>query len=359
MRPTRPDPRANGAPVTHVVILDGTMSSVARGAETNAGLLWKLLAQTPSPQVRVFYEPGIQWRGLRNAVEVMAGIGLNRQIRRAYRWLALGWRPGDRVYLFGYSRGAYGVRSLAGVIDRHGLLRPDAASMRNTEFVYSYYRERRDSPYAPLFSRRYCWPKTAVQVEMIGVWDTVKALGFRWPLVWRLAPNTTEFHNDQLSSIVKRGYHALARDERRMAFEPVLWRCPKGWSGQMEQVWFRGTHGDVGGQLSGFDAARPLANGPLVWILSKAEAAGLTLPSGWAARFVVDNTAPSTGMNRGFGILFVTRRARVIGQDPSERLYDGGTAPMPRPKGLGGILQMRHRLGSALQVLRRIGQRPG
>lgn len=317
-------------PMTHVVILDGTMSSVARGYETNAGLLWKLLAGSPATNVRIFYEPGIQWRGVRNALEVMAGIGINRQIRRVYRWLALGWRPGDRVYLFGYSRGAYGVRSLAGVIDQHGLLRPEQASMRNTEFIYSYYRERRASPFAPRFSQKYCWEKGACQIEMIGVWDTVKALGFRWPLIWHLAPNATEFHNDQLSSIVKRGYHALARDERRAAFSPVLWRSKPGWKGQIEQVWFRGTHGDVGGQLSGFMAARPLANGPLVWILGKAQNAGLKMPEGWADAFPIDEDAPSVGMNNGFGRLFVTRRARVIGADPSERMFDGSPVPMPR-----------------------------
>ncbi len=339
---TDPRPDTARAPMTHVVILDGTMSSVERGFETNAGLLWKLLAEHNAPDVRVFYEPGIQWRGVRNALEVIAGIGINRQIRRAYRWLALGWRPGDRVFLFGYSRGAYGVRSLAGVIDLHGLLQPEHATMRNTEFVYSYYRERRASPFAPRFSKRYCWPAdTSPAVEMIGVWDTVKALGLRIPVLWRLAPNATEFHNDQLSRIVKRGYHALARDERRRAFSPVLWRSRPDWSGQMQQVWFPGSHGDVGGQLNGFTPARRLSNGPLVWMLELAEAAGLALPKDWQARYPVDLNAPSAGMNRGFGRLFFSRRMRVIGVDPSERMFDGSPLPLPRPRRLR-IPKLRH-----------------
>ncbi len=339
------------APVIHVVILDGTMSSSLPGHETNAGLLWKLLTKAPNRELRVFYEPGIQWRGLSNAIEVIAGIGINRQIQRAYRWLALNWRPGDRVYLFGYSRGAYGVRSLAGVIDQHGMLRAEHASIRKTQFIYAYYRDRRNSPFADRFSNKYCWDKTAFKIEMIGVWDTVKALGIRWPLIWRLLPDATEFHNDQLSAVVNRGYHALARDERRVAFSPVLWRTRPGWSGEIEQVWFRGSHGDIGGQLHGFQSARPLANRSLVWMLDRAADAQLPLPDGWAEQFVTDKNAPSAGMNRGFGRLFITRRARVIGADRSESMYDGTPVPMPRaPRSL------RSRLRGAFQIFEKKGE---
>jgi len=337
-------------PKTHVIILDGTMSSILRCHETNAGLLWKLLVRRNDPNTNIHYEPGIQWRGYRKSIEVIAGIGLNRQIQRAYLWLSKRWRPGDRIFLFGYSRGAYAVRSLAGVIDENGLLKPEHATVRNTEFLYRYYQERRNSPFAPLFSRRYCWPKQSVEIEMIGVWDTVKALGLRWPLVWRLVPMATEFHNDQLSGIVKSGYHALARDERRVAFAPALWHCPPNWDGHVEQVWFRGCHGDVGGQLSGFHAARELSNGPLTWMLQKAEAEGLALPDGWAAGFPHDPDAPSIGMNRGFGWMFRYRRARAIGVDPSERMFDGTTVPvkLKHSARIGKILRNRPRFSTLL-----------
>lgn len=312
--------RSAHTPTDHVVILDGTMSSLMPGSETNAGLAYKLIRDRRDPHVTLFYEPGIQWQGWRRSVEVIAGIGINRQIRRAYQFLAHRYRPGDRIFLMGYSRGAYAVRSLAGVIDQLGLLRPDEATEQRVRQLYAYYQDRRDSPYGARFSERYC--HQGVQIEMVGVWDTVKALGLNVPLLSRLAPITTEFHSDQLSDAVRHGYHALALDERRVMFEPVLWRCPPGWDGHVEQVWFRGTHGDIGGQLSGFAPARELANIPLVWMLEQAEACGLRLPDGWQTRFPRDADAQSVGMNRVWGKLFVVRRKRKVGQDRSESLHD-------------------------------------
>ena len=100
-------------PVTHVVILDGTMSSLEPGNETNAGLTYRLCREMGS-QLSIYYEPGLQWRDWRSARDVIMGRGINRQIRRAYGYLASRYRPGDRIFLFGYSRGAYAVRSLAG-----------------------------------------------------------------------------------------------------------------------------------------------------------------------------------------------------------------------------------------------------
>lgn len=309
------------SPRTFVVILDGTMSSLAPGEETNAGLLFGLLGEGARPDLEVWYEPGIQWRGWKKALEVIAGIGLNRQIRRAYRFLAQGWRPGDRIFLFGYSRGAFAVRSLAGVIARNGLLRPEHASRRNTEHLYRYYRERRASRFAALFARRYCWPPGSVPIEMIGVWDTVEALGLRWPILWRLVPQASEFHSANIGPNVRVGVHALAHDERRVAFTPVPWTTTEADRARVEQVWFPGTHGDIGGQLGGVAAARGLSNLTLGWMLDRAEAEGLPLPKDWRARFPADPLAPSVGMNAGFGKLFLARRARAIGNDPSERVH--------------------------------------
>lgn len=95
----------------------------------------------------------------------------------------------------------------------------------------------------------------------------------------------------------------------------------------MEQVWFRGTHGDVGGQLAGFEGARPLANIPLVWMLGKAEGCGLALPEGWRARFPCDPDAPSAGSMSGWGKLFLLRRRRLVGQDPSESVHPTAERP--------------------------------
>jgi hypothetical protein len=103
-----------------------------------------LLSDLPqAAHVTLYYEPGIQWRGFRRAHEVVAGVGINRQIRRAYLFLARNYRPGDRVVLMGYSRGAYAVRSLAGLIDRMGLLRAAQIDEETLDRVYTSIARRR------------------------------------------------------------------------------------------------------------------------------------------------------------------------------------------------------------------------
>ena len=320
---------AGGAPkrgrVDHVVILDGTLSSLDPGYETNAGLVYKLLSEvTPKRRVSVYYEAGIQWEGWRRSNDVIQGHGINRQIRRAYGFLASRYQPGDRIYLMGYSRGAYAVRSLAGIIDQVGLLRADAATMRNVTTAYRHYQLTPDSDTARAFAAIHCHPH--VEVEMVGVWDTVKALGIRFPLLWMLSEAKHSFHNHRLGSSIRFGFHALAMHENRAAFAPVLWDCPEGREARVEQVWFRGAHGDIGGQLGTFMAARPLANIPLVWMLERAEGCGMPLPDGWRARFPCDPDAPAVGAWRSWAKFFLLRRRRPIGLSLSEAVH-----PTARP----------------------------
>ncbi len=305
--------------VTHLVILDGTMSSLETGHETNAGQAYKLASEMGSA-ISIYYEPGLQWVEWRSARDVIMGRGINRQIKRAYGYLASRYHPGDRIFLMGYSRGAYAVRSLAGVIDCVGLLRADHATERNIREVYRHYESTPGSDAAARFSKAFCYD--SVGIEMIGVWDTVKSLGINAPVLWRLSEEMHAFHNHDLSSNVKNGFHALALNENRVAYKPVLWTTHDAFEGRVEQVWFPGSHGDVGGQLGGFLAARPLANIPFVWMMSRAEESGLPLPEGWQSRFEQDASAPSVGNWRGFGKIFMTRRRRIVGRDPSERLHE-------------------------------------
>ena len=305
--------------VTHLIILDGTMSSLDPGCETNAGVAYKLASEMGS-KLSIYYEPGLQWIDWRSARDVMMGRGINRQIKRAYGYLASRYHPGDQIYFMGYSRGAYAVRSLAGAIDQVGLLRAEHATERNIRDLYRYYECNPKSYAAQTFSKSFC--HESVCIEMIGVWDTVKSLGINAPVLWRLSEPKHAFHGHELSGVVKSGFHALALNESRVAYKPVLWTTHDGFKGHVEQVWFPGSHGDVGGQLSGFEAARPLANIPLVWLLSRAEESGLPLPAGWRLRFPQDAKAPSVGNWRGFGKIFMTRRKRIVGKDPSERLHE-------------------------------------
>jgi len=301
------------------------MSSLDPGMETHAGTTYKLLCELPGAvRPSLYYEAGVQWPNWRRTHEVAFGRGINRQIRRAYGYLASRYRPGDRIVLLGYSRGAYAVRSLAGVIDSVGLLQAMHATERNVMQAYRHYECGPSSEAAQAFARRYCHDRA--EVEMVGVWDTVKALGVRLPLFWKFTAQHHDFHNHELGQVVRHGFHALALNETREAFAPVLWSCPPDYSGRVEQVWFRGTHGDIGGHLNGEEASRPLANIPLVWMLDKLEACDVALPRGWRARFPSDVTAPSVGTLRGWGKLFLLRRRRVPGRDRSESLHPTAAA---------------------------------
>ncbi len=326
-------------PAVHVIILDGTMSTLDPGYETNAGLTFKLLCEAGRhANLTVYYEAGIQWRDWSGTYGVMTGKGLNRQIERAYGVLASRYRPGDKIVLVGYSRGAYAVRSLAGVIDIIGLVRDDCATERNIRQAYRHYRTGGRSRFAQTFRALYCHDR--IEIEAVAVWDTVKALGLRLPILWRWSEAQHNFHNHRLGLIVRHGFHALALDETREAYVPILWDCTPDYRGDMQQVWFRGTHGDVGGQIGDRMVARPLANIPLVWMLDRLEGCGLPLPDGWRVRFPCDPAAPSIGAWYGWGKLFLSRRRRVTGVDRSECVH-------PTAQG--------HRRAGTLRVLARDG----
>ena len=310
-------------PQTHLIILDGTMSTLKPNCETNAGLAYRL-AQEMGGQISIYYEPGLQWSDWRSIRDVAEGRGINRQIRRAYGYLASRYRKGDRIFLMGYSRGAYAVRSLAGIIDRVGLLTREHATERNIRQAYRLYECQQQQGAGEAFAKIHCRPE--VPIEMIGVWDTVKSLGINAPVLWRLSVARHSFHNHALGACVKRGFHALAHDETRVVYRPVLWESDPDRPDQIQQVWFRGSHGDVGGQLDGRKETRPLSNIPLVWMLEQAENSGLALPENWKDRFEQDAAAPSMGNWTGWGKMFITRRKRVVGGDPSERLHESLTS---------------------------------
>jgi uncharacterized protein (DUF2235 family) len=293
------------------------MSTLEPGRETNAGLTYRLLQEVEG--VSLFYEAGAQWTDWRKTPDVITGRGINRKIKRAYGYLASRYREGDRIYLLGYSRGAYAVRSLAGVIDRVGLLRARHATERNIQQIYRLYQYSPNSVSAHRFAEKYCHPTP--KIEAVGVWDTVKALGLRLPLLWRLSENEHDFHNHELGASVRHGFHALAHDETRQAFAPVLWSTPSDGSDRVQQVWFRGTHADIGGQLAGDLACRPLSNIPLVWMLEKLEETGLPLPKGWQSRFPQDVSAPWLGLWKGLGKFFLFRKSRQICTTPTEERH--------------------------------------
>lgn len=319
-------------PLTHVILIDGTFASLAEGRRSSVGRIHRMLTGGYGPTngdlMRVFYAQGQQWNRWRTIPELAMGRGLTLRIIDAYGWLASRYRPGDRVYMFGYSRGAFAVRSLAGMIARVGLLRPDAATERNIRLAWRYYSEGGSDAVIATFRRRR--GQDDVPIQMLGCFDTVMALGIRLPVLWMLTEPRFRFHDTHMAGNVLQGFQALALDETRAAFAPVMWDDSND-AQRIEQMWFRGAHADIGGQLSGFEYARPLANIPLVWMLRHAQEQGLPMPQDWQRHFECDATAPSIGSWRRWGKAFLARAPRLAGQYQTENLHQTVPRPYPGP----------------------------
>jgi len=318
-------------------MIDGTFASLTQGQRSSIARIYAMLSgergRLPAP-VQIHYAPGQQWEAWRTLPKLAMGSTLERQICDAYGWLARRWRPGNPLFFFGYSRGAFAVRSLAGMIGRVGLLTHDRATRPNIQKAWELYRNGRDGVVERL-DPALCHP--SVPIRMIGVFDTVTALGIRLPILWMLTDPRFRFHDAHLGAEVEHGLQALALDETRATFQPLLWDSSSA-PGRVEQMWFRGCHPDVGGQLSGLEYARPLANIPLVWMMTRAEELGLPLPQDWRAHFPCDPTAPSVGSWRSWGKAFLARAPRLAGADPSEMLHDSVPRPYTGPALLTGDL---------------------
>lgn len=323
-------------PVTHVVLIDGTFASLMEGRSSNIGQIYRLLRPLRGAGLRVHYAAGQQWEAWRGLMGLMMDHGLGGRILTAYGWLASRYRPGDRIYLLGYSRGAFAIRSLAAMIERVGLLRAEAATERHIRLIWRAYRNGPATDHPPELRARLCHDR--VPIAFLGAFDTVMALGIRLPILWMLTEPRFRFHDQHLGQDVARGAQALALSETRAAFQPILWDSTGREPGTIAQMWFRGVHADIGGQLLGDEGARPLANIPLVWMLDQAEGAGLPLPCGWRARYPCDAGARSVGNWRSWGKAFLIRAPRVAGIDISEALHPSVPRPYDGPAILTGTL---------------------
>lgn len=227
------------------------------------------------PQM-VFYNAGIGSSGswLKRVYDGATGTGISANILQAYTFLIHQFEVGDELFLFGFSRGAFTVRSLSGLIRNCGILRQDALSILPK--AYGLYRSRRPatnprSREATLFRRTYA-VEDVTPIAFIGVWDTVGALGN--PLLFKSLSPGNRFHDTDLSTYVASAYQALAIDETRRNFSPTLWHLQGEVPGQsLEQRWFAGAHSNVGGGYPD----QGLSDLALVWLAGKAANAGLGL----------------------------------------------------------------------------------
>lgn len=264
-----------------VVCCDGTWNTPdqlggGRPAPTNVTRV--ALSVTPKDfagrDQRIFYHRGV---GTNRGERIRGGVfgfGLSRNVRDTYRFLVQAFEPGDELFFFGFSRGAFTARSTVGFVRNCGILRREHAGRVNEAYALYRSRSSRTQPRsveAQLFRRSYSYE---TRIHFIGVWDTVGALGI--PLnglrLVNLLNRRWQFHDTDLSTTVDAAFQALAIDEKRRPFRPTIWKQQANAVGQrLEQVWFAGVHSDVGGGYP--DPA--LAEIALRWMVDRASACGL------------------------------------------------------------------------------------
>jgi uncharacterized protein (DUF2235 family) len=266
------------------LFLDGTWNNVQDN--TNVWRLKCLCLQ--SSELVVYYSAGVGTQSGEHISGGMFGIGINEEVTNAYEWLVEHYEPDVQIFIFGFSRGAFTARSLAGFISKCGLLKPGSpVSMKQ---LYERYRKGTAQSVRALgrvaageLSLEDKWIKEysrAVPIWFQGVWDTVGALGVPLPCVPKVSRGDFAFLETDLRINDTHAYHALAIDEHREAFAPTLWTkvTPKVGDtyaprtiDKVEQRWFVGAHANVGG---GYENDL-LAQVPLSWLMNKAVGHGL------------------------------------------------------------------------------------
>lgn len=271
-----------------VICLDGTAAQVRGDADSNSVRVYDMLDLSDETRQVAYYDPGVgtfsspgAWTPLARSLSRLGGLiwggGLRQNLGEAYLWLMHNWQPGDRIYVFGFSRGAFTARALTGMLRLIGLMRP--GSENQLQYAVAQYARaggESDIPwdeihrFSGLFAQKVDGRST-IPVEFLGVWDTVKAMGaLRWAPKW---PFTRSVPNARFIR------HAVSIDERRRPFEEYLVQMNDPKSGKplhdpatVEEAWFAGVHTDVGGTF--VDDSR-LSTIALKWVVEGAIDHGL------------------------------------------------------------------------------------
>src|SRR6185295_12969713 len=268
------------------VFADGTWNKMdAMDKGTN---VVKLCQATPKDEAKgqtKFYDAGVGTRWYERLRGGAFGVGISQNIKDCYGFIVEKWTgPQDEIFLFGFSRGAYTVRSLAGLLNFVGIVRGESA----IDQAYDFYRDAKKIAPKTEDDRKKFDPKRKAEFEsfrqknvrdldqrarikLVGVWDTVGALGI--PQSWlnaHLNPVAHEFHDTALGGNVEHAVHAVSIDEKRKAFEPTLWDPDP----RALQIFFTGVHSDVGG---GYKDDHKLGDITLRWMAEQAAKHGLQL----------------------------------------------------------------------------------
>jgi uncharacterized protein (DUF2235 family) len=286
------DDRAEApAPRNLVIMLDGTGNELGRNL-SNVLKLFRIAKK--NDRQLIYYDPGVgtigepgAWRRLRQNVRkifgLMTGWGLDENVLEAYGWLCRTWQEGDRIWLFGFSRGAWTARVLGGLIHMIGLLRPEQLNMCGYAMVaYKKSSEKNDLSIAWHFARVSGSRRAAI--HFIGVWDTVASVIVpRWD---RLIPSLETLPYTEQNPSVRTFRHALAIHERRRMFRATRWKPGQKYvenpfnkrkppDQDAVEMWFAGAHSDVGGGYPEEESG--LSKFPLIWMIEEAKAAGLQI----------------------------------------------------------------------------------
>lgn len=279
------------------LFFDGTWNKPENN--TNVWRLSIMLADQGGDGVpqKKFYDEGVGTHWFDRISGGAFGYGLSENVRAGYRWLMEHYNRGDEIFIFGFSRGAFTARSLAGIIARFGLLRPNAPmgfrqlydryqKGDTVRTIYDLIRDKEagknDFSVEDKMLLKYSEYHRNL-IKMVGVWDTVGSLGVPLGNIPGISRKTMGFHNTHLSTVVQNSFQALALDEQRSPYWAVLWtnffpaKTPPAMPDQrpddrmIEQRWFSGAHCNVGGGYRD----DLMCQRPLAWIQEKARGCGL------------------------------------------------------------------------------------
>lgn len=280
-----------------IICLDGTRNEPETGP-TNVARIYEIAVQDDE-QV-VYYDPGVGTMGARSATTraaktltrvggLLLGHGVQENISEAYQFLMHNYQPGDRIFVFGFSRGAYTARALVGMLRTIGLLRPNADNL--IPYALKLYAANGKNDPSPdetkafwktrsYFTARFGNPKfpsafntIEKQIHFLGVWDTVKTIGW---FNWRAQFEQARWPFTRVLTNVRVGRHAIAIDEKRRPYPEYRFdrlEVAKG-DGRLREMWFAGVHSDVGGT---FPDDHQLSDFALQWIADEARADGLKI----------------------------------------------------------------------------------
>ncbi|EMR7682011.1 DUF2235 domain-containing protein [Pectobacterium carotovorum] len=280
-----------------VICCDGTGNELNR-TMSNVLKFYRILEK--KTQQQVFYTPGVgtlaldnPWQRFKQQCRLLlglgAGYGLDNDVLKAYDFLCQNWHEGDKIYLLGFSRGAYTVRVVAALVETIGIIPPGQRNL--AEYGLTAYKKASGdrSATAPSNDLEDAWLFGRIaggrpaRIEFIGVWDTVSSVIV--PRSDRLLPSIQTLRFTRTNKAVKCFRQAISMDERRRMFRlnrwidpqpyrPVPYRKESEISQDIQQVWFAGVHADVGGGYP--ESESGLSKYPLIWMLEEAQKAGLT-----------------------------------------------------------------------------------